>query len=232
MKLSHAIGRVVLAGFSAGTFGYLQTCLTVSVPDSAGNMTDLLWAVPQSSQLLLCWLAGMLGMLAGWMLYSLSLAFWTGSAFKTVLIADARTYWPLNLLLLPLLQFQIVFRPFWEGLMLLALPGRLVLLWAVILSVAYLKQRQFCTWHITPVAPRPWHQISPTPTRTIKIAVLCSSFIIYALVGTRIFHTIKLGGDEPHYLLIAHSLVFDHDLAIGDNYPIPRRQGGEGFKDL
>ena len=41
---------------------------------------------------------------------------------------------------------------------------------------------------------------------------------IYLLVGYRVQAEVGLTGDEPHYLLIVHSLLRDHDLRVADDY--------------
>jgi hypothetical protein len=41
---------------------------------------------------------------------------------------------------------------------------------------------------------------------------------LYLLVGYRTQKEVGLTGDEPHYLLIVHSLLRDHDLQVADDY--------------
>ena len=48
--------------------------------------------------------------------------------------------------------------------------------------------------------------------------VALAAFALYLLVGYRVQHSVGLTGDEPHYMLIAHSLLWDHDLAVADDY--------------
>jgi len=48
--------------------------------------------------------------------------------------------------------------------------------------------------------------------------VAVAAFALYLLVGYRVQHAVGLTGDEPHYLLIAHSLLWDHDLEVADDY--------------
>jgi len=44
------------------------------------------------------------------------------------------------------------------------------------------------------------------------------SFALYAVLGLRSLASVGLGGDEPHYLVIAHSLLADGDLKIENNH--------------
>ncbi|HWW86191.1 MAG TPA: hypothetical protein VNZ26_21490, partial [Vicinamibacterales bacterium] len=56
-----------------------------------------------------------------------------------------------------------------------------------------------------PFAPRP---------RTI----FAISLVIYLVLGFQFQSFYGLGGDEPHYLIITHSLLVDHDLDIANNH--------------
>lgn len=49
-------------------------------------------------------------------------------------------------------------------------------------------------------------------------AVFLLTWIIYAQIVPWIMQTWKITGDEPHYLLAAHSLVYDGDLDLKNNY--------------
>jgi hypothetical protein len=55
--------------------------------------------------------------------------------------------------------------------------------------------------------------LSPTANRVALIA-----FILYLAVGYRMHEKVGLSGDEPHYLLIAYSILHDRDLAVENNY--------------
>ena len=48
--------------------------------------------------------------------------------------------------------------------------------------------------------------------------VFLLSWLIYSLVPPYVMQTWKITGDEPHYLLAAHSLVYDGDLDLKNNY--------------
>ncbi len=51
-----------------------------------------------------------------------------------------------------------------------------------------------------------------------RAAVFVVSLLLYATLGLRFAAAAGFGGDEPHYLVIAHSLLADHDLDIANNH--------------
>ncbi len=58
----------------------------------------------------------------------------------------------------------------------------------------------------------PW--VVPSPRRAVFIA----SLALYLILGALHARAIGPGGDEPHYLVIAHSLLSDGDLLIENNH--------------
>lgn len=48
--------------------------------------------------------------------------------------------------------------------------------------------------------------------------VALAALVLYLFVGYRVQHSVGLTGDEPHYLLIVHSMLEDHDLQVADDY--------------
>ena len=48
--------------------------------------------------------------------------------------------------------------------------------------------------------------------------VALAALALYLLVGYKVQHEVGLTGDEPHYMLIAHSVLRDHDLEVADDY--------------
>jgi hypothetical protein len=67
-------------------------------------------------------------------------------------------------------------------------------------------------------APR-MSSVQPRALSPIDIRVaFVVSFAVYAAMGIRYAKQSGFNGDEPHYLVIAHSLLVDHDLDIANNH--------------
>ncbi|HXV59628.1 MAG TPA: hypothetical protein VEK15_02955 [Vicinamibacteria bacterium] len=49
-------------------------------------------------------------------------------------------------------------------------------------------------------------------------AVGVIGFVLYVVLGLKISHEVGLSGDEPHYLLVAYSVIHDGDLKVQNNY--------------
>jgi hypothetical protein len=64
----------------------------------------------------------------------------------------------------------------------------------------------FRTWRIS---------FLPLPNRR---TIFLGSLVLYLAFGFRSLSTAGLDGDEPHYLIITHSLLVDRDLKIEDNH--------------
>ncbi|MFQ5408265.1 MAG: glycosyltransferase family 2 protein, partial [Anaerolineales bacterium] len=55
-------------------------------------------------------------------------------------------------------------------------------------------------------------------TTFLPVAIFLVTWLAYLAIMPTVLRTWKITGDEPHYLLAAHSLAFDHDLNLRDNY--------------
>jgi hypothetical protein len=55
-------------------------------------------------------------------------------------------------------------------------------------------------------------------SRKTRGVVFLLSFALYVTCGLRSFDRIGISGDEPHYLVVTHSVLVDRDLQIENNY--------------
>jgi hypothetical protein len=130
-------------------------------------------------------------------------------ALATVVAASPRGWLPsLMAVVTPFALFWLWAVPYmpwlsdrWPLLLLFAGPLR----WVVALAVAALLVARF------PIR-------LPSLNRLDARAAFLLSAAIYASLGLHAAATIDPSGDEPHYLVIAHSLLVDGDLAIGNNH--------------
>jgi hypothetical protein len=52
----------------------------------------------------------------------------------------------------------------------------------------------------------------------LKVMLFTASLLVYASATLWICHKVGPTGDEPHYLMLAHSLLVDHDVDLYNNY--------------
>ncbi len=77
---------------------------------------------------------------------------------------------------------------------------------------------------VVAVAAAGWSLSRLVPTLTwprvglSRWAVFVVSLLLYVALGLRFSGAAGFGGDEPHYLVITHSLLADHDLDIANNH--------------
>jgi len=135
-----------------------------------------------------------------------------------ILRSDAYTYLPLCILGISIFQFNTLLTYYFEGFFMLSQSIGYILLFAVLLAVLYLKIENI------PKLKSSLHRKTPSvfsdspPTRRIKLLIFVFSFVVYVLIGFRVTNQLVPSGDEPHYLLVAHSILHDHDLKIDNNY--------------
>ena len=53
---------------------------------------------------------------------------------------------------------------------------------------------------------------------SLQIVLVLTAFFVYSLISGYHIHRASITGDEPHYLLITHSLWHDHDTNLYNNY--------------
>jgi len=135
-----------------------------------------------------------------------------------ILRSDAYTYLPLCILGISIFQFNTLLAHYFEGFLMLSQSFGYIVLFAVILAVLYLKIENIPKLRSYVHCNTAFTFLDAPPTRRTKLVIFTISFIIYACVSFRVTSRLKPGGDAPHYLLIAHSILYDHDLKIANNY--------------
>ena len=65
---------------------------------------------------------------------------------------------------------------------------------------------------------REWHATILIGRRPTRAAVFVVTLALYVFLGLWSLQTVGLGGDEPQYLIITHSLLADRDLQIENNH--------------
>ncbi|MDH7511355.1 MAG: hypothetical protein QHH14_00205 [Clostridiales bacterium] len=154
-------------------------------------------------------------LLAFWFSYSKTISRLWNLKFEAVLAADFLTYLPLLFLsLTPLMLSHYISAPD------LQVRARL-LGTGVVLAVVYLKFIQLCRWSKegAPQKPGLWQSFFSLPPRRKLVILFFASLLIFG-AGTLLFISsgITPAGDEPHYLLITHSLLQDKDFDLANNY--------------
>jgi hypothetical protein len=154
-------------------------------------------------------------LLAFWFSYSKMIARLLALKYEAVLAADFLTYLPLLFLsLTPLTVSRYISAT--------DLQARAKLLAAgVILAVVYLKFIQLRRWSKERASqkPRLGERFLLFPLRRRLLLLFLASLLIFS-AGTLLFISsgITTAGDEPHYLLITHSLFEDKDFDLANNY--------------
>ncbi|MHB8095514.1 MAG: hypothetical protein ACYDH0_11305, partial [Candidatus Aminicenantales bacterium] len=152
---------------------------------------------------------------AFWFVYSRTVSRLLSAPFEEVLRRDARTYLPLafaglapGTLVHYLSAADILVR------------SRLLLAGTFVLIVI-LKVVQFRSWRKQRPGPLPVRLFDPSklPAQKKSAALFLAALAVFN-IGSLILTGKGMGfsGDEPHYLLMAHSLLHEGDLDLADNY--------------
>jgi len=213
-----AILSIFCAGISSGLFFFAQQIPTIRTFSEQAQDTAILQSVPPLARLGFFLLAGTLVVLTFWLSYSAILSKRMRRDFIEIAQQDALTYLPLCVLLVVLLRFNSLLTYYFEGLLFLSDTAALLLLLLSLFGVCHLKIAQLARHRCPRHEPGQSADIPSVPSWRIAAGLFLTSLIIYAAVGFRLKNTNGPGGDEPHYLLITHSIVQDHDLQIGNNY--------------
>jgi len=209
MKYFKHLFFVLFAGSCTGVFFYVRSFPVIRFYTDTRIDPSILWASSSLPRLGGYILVATLILVAIWLIYSFVYSGISGEKLRDTLQLDAYTYFPLCILAISLFQFNTLLS---KGFLLLSQNAGYLLLLVVLIAVYHLKVQNH--GKPTPIPASP----PQAPTWKIKLVILLIGFGVYALVGVRIMDQLGPGGDEPHYLLITHSLLHDHDLAIKNNY--------------
>lgn len=209
---------VLLAGTCTGVFFYVRSFPAMRLYAATRTDSNIIWAFSPLTNFALYVLAANLIFLVVWFLYSWGYSRYFGEEFTHILHLDAYTYLPLCILGLSFVQFNTLLTYYFEGVLLLFHSADYLLCLVALFAVYHLKIKNHRAERDTTGRKTALMSSKMALTWRIKLGVFLISFFIYALVGLRIQDQVGLGGDEPHYLLITHSLLQDHDLAIRNNY--------------
>lgn len=150
-----------------------------------------------------------------WGLFSQWLVKSCGIKYKEALALDYQTYLPLlSFILTPLaLLHYLTFDDLQERLKLFLL--------AVIFAVFYLKAVQ--SLHLSREKQTVWRRLSEkffalSLRKRILLLFLAALLVYNAGAALMNSNGVTFSGDEPHYLLIAHSLLHDKDIDLANNY--------------
>jgi hypothetical protein len=213
---------LLLAGTCTGIFFYVRSFPFFRLYLTAGTEAGVVWSLAFLPKIAAYLGAANLILIGFWCGYALALSRISGKSFQQVLKLDAYTYLPLCLLVLSVFQGET----FWiRGFVLLSQVAGNLLLSLTILIVLYLKIRHYESLMIVnnPVldsgtdgghSKSGLHHsdVKSSISWKQKLVVFLISLLVYLGVGFRVVNHLPLGGDEPHYLLIAHSLLHDRDL--------------------
>ena len=218
MKYIKSLFWVLLAGTCSGIFFYVRSFPSIRMYAETGIDSHIIWAYSSLSQLGIHLLIANLVLVLIWLLYSFVYSKFWGISLNEVLLPDTYTYLPLCALAISLSQFNTFLTYHFEAFLLISRNfGNLLLLIALI-GVYHLKMKNHHELQRTGT-----HRFSSNASDDVitwkkALIVFLISLLIYAAVGFRINKKLVAGGDEPHYLLITHSLLYDHDLVINNNY--------------
>lgn len=155
-------------------------------------------------------------LLAGiWALFSELIGKACRVPYKDALAADFWTY-------LPLLFFFLAPLTLRHYLTADDLQSRLgLLVGGIVFSVLYLKAIQAV--RVLKAEPAPWlvrlRKFHGLPVRRRMLLLFLAALLVYNLGSVAILSRgIFFSGDEPHYLLITHSLIHDGDFDLSNNY--------------
>ncbi|MFQ6083661.1 MAG: hypothetical protein ACE5WD_09905 [Candidatus Aminicenantia bacterium] len=165
--------------------------------------------------LIFCFISCLAVIFLIWILYSRLISRISGINYHIVLQQDILTYFPVVfLLLIPFtLNYYLISEDFLSRIKFFFI--------LVIGSILYLKLIQFVDFfHQKGVSfKKIINKFYSLSLRKKLFILFAFSFLIYlSATGILISNGIHFSGDEPHYLLISHSLLKDKDINMANNY--------------
>jgi len=187
-----SIARLAVAGVAVAVAAYLSLATVEIVAWPAGGPVRVALLAPLS---VLWW-----ALIASGTTFSLAAVAWRHSGADPERLGRAATrLWLLLLTVVPFLPWLPDKAP-----LLLVLAGPLR--WAIYLAAV--------GGAVAAVLPR----LGPSRIAPGRPAIFVFSLLVYVVFGLGFASQPGFGGDEPHYLIISHSLLVDHDLDIANNH--------------
>lgn len=190
--MTRALTRLALAAVAVAVAVYLIPASVQIVAWPAGGPVRVALLAPLSR---LWWALAASVLLCGVLTFA-----WRRSGADVDRLAAGVT--PLSLLVLWLVPFLPWLPDRAPLLLVLAGPLRWVILAAAL------------SWGLARLRPR----LTLPRFALGRSVVFVASLVLYVSLGLRFTSAAGFGGDEPHYLVITHSLLVDHDLDIANNH--------------
>ena len=172
---------------------------------STSFSSALFWAVP----------AALVIVVTIWIISSWTASRISGKTFKKALELDALSYLPLIFGLLIPLRYSPGVAKFSAGLYLLCSTLTGPLLFLGFLLMFFAKYRLF-----RPSEEGTGNQeiFKPLTEKTFGLGIFAAVFVFYIVAVPIFMNNSAFGGDQPHYLIVSHSLVEDGDIYIKDDH--------------
>lgn len=152
---------------------------------------------------------------ATWLCGSHIISSLTGAALRDVLRRDAATFLPLAILFLVMLRYIPGVATFSSALFLVSSTLARPLLLTALLIIAWLKYDLYKSLKPEGRGRGKKPVVSDRAVGWIVFAVMVA---LFAVTIPQFSAEWPFGGDEPHYLMVTHSVLEDGDIYFGDDY--------------